>query len=172
MFTGKSGLPTPEGRPGRFGEGIYGVPTPVGCAGSVSGLGRVSPGWWVPWSLAGVRAVFQGPQRARGGGRCDTAPPRPVLLRICIYCVLLTEDTALCTESFGETAIGPVSGLMWKEGEQTDMWASSCHPCSQYSRKAAVLICLFPFLVMLDEIWLSLKKGICAENTLWHALCR
>lgn len=52
-----------------------------------------------------------------------------------------------------------MSGLMWKEGEQTDMRASSCHPCSQYSRKAAVPICLFPFLVMLDEIWLSLKTA-------------
>lgn len=52
------------------------------------------------------------------------------------------------------------------------MWASFFPPCSQYSRKAAVLICLFPFLVMLDEIWLSLKKGICAENTLWHPLCQ
>lgn len=30
-----------------------------------------------------------------------------------------------------------------------------------------------PFLVMIDEIWLYFneKKGVCAENTLWHPLC-
>jgi hypothetical protein len=56
-----------------------------------------------------------------------------------------------------------------------DIWTpaealgASFHPCSQSSRKAVGLICLFRLEVLVDE-WLS-KKPLGAENALWHPLC-
>lgn len=71
-------------------------------------------------------------------------------------CTAHSEHSSLCRILWGECR-GPVSGPMWKEGQQTDMWASSFHPRSHLSRKALHLL-LF-FLVMLDETWLYFKKA-------------
>lgn len=88
--------------------------------------------------------------------------PNSVLLRS-VFTLLFCRavDTAVLQSPFEDTSVvGERKEGRWVCGPMAEaLGPSFFHPCSHHFRKAAGLVCLFSFLIMLHEACFFFKKG-------------